>query len=595
MKKEQKQNKHKHRERLFAGITAVMLILALVFTTIATSFFVPVYAAEDSIAESSSAKSKSAKSGQKKTTPTPTSMPKKEKKALEKIMKGLSTFHYKAYEWAGLTVGGMPFALAEGIYNISDLNKDGTKTPVFWNNSDTEAEMKDFYSSTNWNNFEGMYETVALSNSCEAVLSDEVAQYEDLMDKAAEDNAFKTYKEIFKAIAQARFNEHKDEYDAIKDSLKGDGSDKFDLFHINGSWLADISNGDVTPVSSKADLGPNDEMGNDKNINFSNKKEEAGKYTVQESIDAAAKAFASIIENAVYPTPYNTDSLICVVQGFEFGGSSKVIKNQYNRSPLKLEGESGFVTFTDYCSNKATNSKNQSIEKEEADYDAIIEAYAKVISHGEERSNADTYGKYKYSDQKFYQKVFENYKCSGGGGGNLDMGQLPDDMKEILKKCMATWDSKVTKERREIIQQGVMLYGVTYSMGDNGEPPRNSPSYENPKYLDCSSFVGQCYWRAGVAKEGQAAADWYTGSISNVFQELIHKEDIIPGDIGQKCWPGNPGGADHVGIYIGEVDGTKYWMHCTGGTTDGVYHAPGKGIKINSYSGFAHYARYPGL
>lgn len=48
-----------------------------------------------------------------------------------------------------------------------------------------------------------MYETVELSNSCEAVLSDEVAKYEDLMDKAAEDNGFKTYKEIFKAIAQA--------------------------------------------------------------------------------------------------------------------------------------------------------------------------------------------------------------------------------------------------------------------------------------------------------------------------------------------------------------------------------------------------------
>ena len=104
---------------------------------------------------------------------------------------------------AGLTVGGMPFALAEGIYNISDLNTDGTKTPIFWKNEDTESEMKDFYSSTNWNEFEGMYETVELSNSCEAVLSDEVAKYEDLMDKAAEDNGFKTYKEIFKAIAQA--------------------------------------------------------------------------------------------------------------------------------------------------------------------------------------------------------------------------------------------------------------------------------------------------------------------------------------------------------------------------------------------------------
>lgn len=592
MKKEQKQNKHKHRERLFAGITAVMLILALVFTTIATSFFVPVYAAEDSITESSSAKSKSAKSGQKKTTPTPTSMPKKEKKALEKIMKGLSTFHYKAYEWAGLTVGGMPFALAEGIYNISDLNKDGTKTPVFWNNSDTEAEMKDFYSSTNWNNFEGMYETVTLSNSCEAVLSDEVAQYEDLMDKAAEDNAFKTYKEIFKAIAQARFNEHKDEYDAIKDSLKGDGSDKFDLFHINGSWLADTSNGDVTPVSSKADVGPNDEMGNDKNINFSNKKEEAGKYTVQESIDAAAKAFASIIENAVYPTPYNTDSLICVVQGFEFGGSSKVIKNQYNRSPLKLEGESGFVTFTDYCSNKATNSKNQSIEKEEADYDAIIETYAKVISHGEERSNADTYGKYKYSDQKFYQKVFENYKCSGGGGGNLDMGQLPDDMKEILKKCMATWDSKVTKERREIIQQGVMLYGVTYSMD------YARTDIDNPKYLDCSSFVGQSYWRAGILDK--SAAGWTTGTFCEPDKGFrqIDAAQLIPGDFGQKTWtPEGSGGNEHIGIYLGTVDGTMYWLHCTSWSPEApnTKYAPGKGVVINDYKGFKVYGQYSGL
>ena len=590
MKKEQKQNKHKHREYLFVGGVAIMLILTLISTSIAVSL-VPVYAAGSPTTEVPSAKSKSNKTGQKKTTPTPTptTMPKKEKKALEKIMKGLSTFHYKAYEWAGLTVGGMPFALAEGIYNISDVNTDGTKTPIFWKNEDTEAEMKDFYSSTNWNEFEGMYETVELSNSCEAVLSDEVAKYEDLMDKAAEDNGFKTYKEIFKAIAQARFNEHKDEYEALKKSIKGKGSDKFDLFHINGSWLADSSNGDVTPVTSKANESPKNEYGDDETINLENKKKEIKKYTVQESIDAAAEAFANIVEEAVYPSPYNTDSLMCVVQGFEFGGSSKAIKNQYNRSPLKLDGEKGFVTFTDYCNSKASNSKNQSEKKEETDYDSIIEAYAKVIAHGKERKNADDEnGKYKYSDQKFYQKVFENYKCSGGSG-TMDMGQLPDDMKEILKKCMETWDSKVTKERREIIQQGVMLYGVTYDMD-----ARNSPSYESPKYLDCSSFVGQCYWRSGVASQGKAAADWATPAISSTFTE-ISESQLIPGDVGQKHWPGNAGGEDHVGIYIGTVNGTKYWIHCTGGYTDGVYHAPGKAIKINNYSGFAHFGRYPGL
>lgn len=590
LRKKQKQNKH--RERLIAGVVAIILVLALILTSIAASR-VPVYAAGASTTGTSTVKSKANKSGQKKATPTPTTMPKKEKKALEKIMKGLSTFHYKAYEWAGLTVGGMPFALAEGIYNISDLNTDGTKTPIFWKNEDTESEMKDFYSSTNWNEFEGMYETVELSNSCEAVLSDEVAKYEDLMDKAAEDNGFKTYKEIFKAIAQARFNEHKDEYEAMKKDIKGEGSDKFDLFHINGSWLADTSNGDVTPVSSKANVSPKDEYGEDERLNLANKKKEAGKYTVQESIDAAAKAFANIVEEAVYPSPYNTDSLICVVQGFEFGGSSKAIKNQYNRSPLKLDEETGFVTFTDYCNNKASSSKNQSAEKEEVDYDSIIEAYAKVIAHGEERANADDEnGKYKYSDQKFYQKVFENYKCSGGGSGNLDMGQLPDDMKEILKKCMATWDSKVTKERREIIQQGVMLYGVTYSMA------YARTDIDNPKYLDCSSFVGQSYWRAGVLDK--SAASWCTGNFCEADKgfKQIDAAQLIPGDFGQKTWtPGSSGGNEHIGIYLGTVDGTMYWLHCTSWSPEApnTKYAPGKGVVINDYKGFKAYGQYPGL
>ena len=39
-------------------------------------------------------------------------------------------------------------------------------------------------------------------------------------------------------------------------------------------------------------------------------------YTVQESINLAAEAFASILQNAVYPSPYDTNDLISVVQGF---------------------------------------------------------------------------------------------------------------------------------------------------------------------------------------------------------------------------------------------------------------------------------------
>ena len=460
------------------------------------------------------------------------------------------------------------------------------------------------------------------------------------MDAAAEKYGFKPYKEIFKAIAQARFNEYKmtiatakaikgnevekevtatDKKGKATTKKTGNPDFKFDLFHINGSWLARAENGDKTPVGSLVaptaspmptplpwgDISgtpvpppatPWPDADDESEAQKKWHRDNGSCYTVADSIDIAAQAFSRIIEDACYPSPYSTETLMSAVQGFEFGGDSEAIKNRFSTTSTKLSGFTNFVTFTNYCDQQSMASKKQEGESssdEEVDYDAIIKRYAKVIADGVKRTDEgkekkdDKYGEYKYSDQFFYQKVFENYTCTGGG--SMDYGELPEEMKEILRKCMRTWDSRVTKERREIIQQGVLLYGVTYSMD-----ARNSPSYENPKYLDCSSFVGQCYWRSKVATQGRAAADWATPSISGVFNEISESE-LIPGDVGQKHWPGVAYGADHVGIYIGTVDGVKYWLHCTGGTTDGVYHAPGKGIKINAYTGFQHYGRYPGL
>ena len=569
-------------------------------------------------------------------TPTPTA---KEKKAMESIMPGLSKFDFQAYKWPGsVSVGTLAYSMAESLYTMRNSE---TKKPLLWNNDDdVTQDMKNFYSSTNWNNFEGMYETVEISNFCQAVLSDEVKQFEDLLDAAAEKYGFKPYKEIFKAMAQARFNEYKDDYETAK-AIKGNDVEKettttdkkgktttkktgnpdfkFDLFHINGSWLARAENGDETPVGSLVaptaspmptplpwgDISgtpvpppatPWPDADDESEAQKKWHRDNGSCYTVADSIDIAAQAFGRIIQDACYPSPYSTETLMSAVQGFEFGGDSEAIKNRFSATSTKLSGFTNFVTFTSYCDQQSMASKKQEGESssdEEVDYDAIIKRYAKVIADGAKRADGgkekkdDKYGEYKYSDQFFYQKVFENYKCTGGG--SMDYGELPEEMKAILKKCMQTWDSRVTKERREIIQQGVLLYGVTYSMD-----ARNSPSYENPKYLDCSSFVGQCYWRSKVATQGRAAADWATPSISGVFKEISESE-LIPGDIGQKHWPGVAYGADHVGIYIGTVDGVKYWLHCTGGTTDGVYHAPGKGIKINAYTGFQHYGRYPGL
>lgn len=589
-------------------ITALVMAFVLSFVTLAST---------DSIQQAY------AKGGSKEPsasiTPTPTpKLSKQEKAALESIMPGLSKFKFEGYEWPeSLTVGGLAFSIAESLYTMR--NSKNHKKTVLWNDEEITNEMKNFYSTTDWTKFEGMQETVQINNSCEAILSEEVQQYEKLLDSAAEENGFKIYKEIFKAIAQARFNENKKEYERkkAKGKIKGKGTDKFDLFHIDGSW---VDGGDtpvgkakaatptpmpsvtVTPspdpskapseilISSPTPMPATDDKSPDeKNYDKEN-------YTVQESINLAAAAFASILQNAVYPSPYDTNDLISVVQGFEFGGSSNAIKNQYNSSSVKLDGINGFIAFEEYCDKKSlSGNKSESETSEETDYDKIIESYAKVIADNKTRyknpldeddNDYGTYGKYKYSDQKFYSKVFENYRCSGGG--SIDYGNLPDDMKEILRQCMQTWDSRVTKERRAIIQNGILLYGVTYSMD------YARTDIKNPKYLDCSSFVGQCYWRSGVATQGSDAAYWSTPTISGVFTE-IPESQLIPGDIGQKCWPGQAYGADHVGIYIGTVNGTRYWLHCTGGTTDGVYHAPGKGVKINNYGGFLHYGRYPGL
>ena len=567
---------------------------------------------------------------------------------MESIMPGLSKFDFQAYKWPGsVSVGTLAYSMAESLYTMRNSE---TKKPLLWNNDDdVTQDMKNFYSSTNWNNFEGMYETIEISNFCQAVLSDEVKQFEDLMDAAAEKYGFKPYKEIFKAIAQARFNEYKDNYATAK-AIKGNEVEKevtttdkkgntttkktgnpdfkFDLFHINGSWLARAENGDETPVGSlvaptaspmPTPLPWDDISGTpvpppatpwpdaDEESEAQKKwhRDNGSCYTVADSIDIAAQAFSRIIQDACYPSPYSTETLMSAVQGFEFGGDSEAIKNRFSTTSTKLSGFTKFVTFTSYCDQQSMASKKQEEESssdEEVDYDSIIKRYAKVIADGAKRTDEgkekkdDKYGEYKYSDQFFYQKVFENYKCTGGG--SMDYGELPESMKEILRKCMQTWDSRVTKERREIIQQGVLLYGVTYSMGLNGDPPRNSPSPENPKYLDCSSFVGQCYWRAGVL--GRNAIGWCTGDFASSSNQMkqISEDELIPGDMGQLYWhPGGSGAREHIGIFIGKVDGQSYYIHCTGSSPEapGVKHPPGKGIVISAPGYFKAFGRYMGL
>lgn len=503
--------------------------------------------------------------------------------SMEDIMKGLSTFVYKMYEWPeSLSIGSNVFSIVESLYTMKNSS---TGDSVLWNDDTLEKAMKDFYSSTDWHQFEGMYETLEVSNRCEAELTNEVIAYEQLMDTAAEENGFTVYKELFKAIAQARFNENKGEY-AKADHLgkiNGTGDDAFDLFHIDGSWI----DGGKTPIEVVAPPSPSVSPvptavptaapASLLPIAITATPEITPAvtvpdppYTVKQSIDLAAKAFRWIIDEAVFPSPYNTDGLICVVEGFEFGGNSAAIQERY--ASCTSPGTS-FTSFTSFCQTQA------SLAGDDVDYDKIIEDYAKIIAGNATRGDDDhdTYGKYKYSDQLFYQKVYEVYKCTGGGG-SLDLGNLPEEYRDIMKKCMATWGSEVTEKRREIIQNGILLFGVQYSM-DN----RNCPSPQNPKWLDCSSFTGQCYWRAGLYDI--RTAGWTTGNFASEFTQ-IEESELIPADVGQKTWvAGSSGGKEHIGIYVGTVDGTKYWLHCT---RDDYGN---NGIVVNSYSGFRCFGR----
>lgn len=513
---------------------------------------------------------------------------------LDEIMEGLSSF--KQEKFAGvktLELDEMVFSVIEMIYG-EKVNNDN----VWWNREKQE-DVKNIYSTTDWNKFIGMYETVELTAGAKALLTEEVRQYEALLDAAAEEFGFKAYKELFKAIAQARFNKNKLNYQKAKKKgrISGDGSDRYDLFAIDGSWLVDNTTGGSTPVGAAKAPTPtptptpvptippliDEETGEIIELEPIEgtptpmppaPESPNAKFTVKESIDIAAKSFAAILQDACWPSPYEKDMLVGVVEGFEFGGDSSSIRDRIISYEQSLPGYKGFITFSAYYNIR---------KEDDTEVKTIIDNYAKVVAHGKTRSESEAYGKYKYSDQKFYEKVFEVYETSGPT--DMDFGQIPSNEAEILKGCMQGWGSEVTAERQDLIQQGVLLYGVKYSM-----ELRNSPSYQNPRYLDCSSFVGQCFWRAKIA--GAEAVHWCTGDYIGGQFHSISREQLIPGDVGLINTIG-AGGSNHVGIYIGNYNGKDYFMHCSRGSGIGGNYIDG--IRISPYGAFKLFYRHNNL
>lgn len=81
--------------------------------------------------------------------------------------------------------------------------------------------------------------------------------------------------------------------------------------------------------------------------------------------------------------------------------------------------------------------------------------------------------------------------------------------------------------------------------------------------LDCSGFVGWCYWNVFDVQPGLSTANFTT--LLGLSQ--ISFSDMRPGDIGLENRPGSK--TNHIGIFVGyDENGKAMWVHCNGSTGD---------------------------
>ena len=81
--------------------------------------------------------------------------------------------------------------------------------------------------------------------------------------------------------------------------------------------------------------------------------------------------------------------------------------------------------------------------------------------------------------------------------------------------------------------------------------------------LDCSGFVGWCYWNVFDVQPGLSTANFTT----SLGLSQISFSDMRPGDIGLENRPGSK--TNHIGIFVGyDENGKAMWVHCNGSTGD---------------------------
>ena len=119
------------------------------------------------------------------------------------------------------------------------------------------------------------------------------------------------------------------------------------------------------------------------------------------------------------------------------------------------------------------------------------------------------------------------------------------------------------EERQALVVTALSMKDmIPYQWGGKAEKPGYDPTWwtfledGNQKGLDCSGFVQWVYMTAGFSRA--IYNDLYSSYslIESQVATEIGREELNPGDIGLV-----EGSTNHVGIYIGKVNGEDLWCH----------------------------------
>ena len=178
--------------------------------------------------------------------------------------------------------------------------------------------------------------------------------------------------------------------------------------------------------------------------------------------------------------------------------------------------------------------------------------------------------------------------------GTLAAGDIPELTSEELIGIVDGLNT--TDARKKLIETALSLVGkVSYFWGgkspagwndDWGKPKKVTGSGSvtsgtiRPYGLDCSGFTDWVYKTALGQSIGTGSANQWSNS------REISASELLPGDLGFKAKPSDPG-TNHVLMYVGlTTDGKRQWVHCS---------SSAGGVVLNTPSYVKYYRRPNGI